>query len=124
MRLPGSLVGTLVLELRGLLFTLNPCNLQQFPSLFFLFLPLSLFFLFFSLFFFRDSRGTSMRFSPLLSTLGASERFSPKDLFIPILFQRDSRGASMRFSPLPSALGASERFSPKDLFYLHFFFLF
>ena len=65
-----------------------------------------------------------MRFSPLLSALGASERFSPKDLFIPILFQRDSRGASMRFSPLPSALGASERFSPKDIFIMIFSFLF
>lgn len=59
-----------------------------------------------------------MRFSPPLSSLGASERFSPKDLFIQILyFLRDNRGASLRFSPSLSALGASERFSSRGVFF-------
>ena len=38
----------------------------------------------FHIFFSRDSWGASMRFSPSLSALGASERFSRKDLFISI----------------------------------------
>ena len=94
MRFPGSLVGTLVLELRGLLLALDPCNLQQFPKIkpVFFFVSASFFFLFLFFLFSRDSRGASMRFSPLLSVLGTPERFSPKDLFIPLL-SRETAGA-------------------------------
>ena len=54
------------------------------------------------LYFLRDSRGASMRFSPLLPAQSASERFSSKDLFIFLFLFFDDQGvAGTEAEPFP-----------------------
>ena len=74
------------------MYSLQPAIILQRLDLFlFLFSFFFLFSLFF-LFFLRDSRGASMRFSPPLSSMGSSERFTPKDLFYSIyLFSKEQQ---------------------------------
>ena len=90
-RSPGGMVGTLILELRGLLFCMEYLQtalivkswacFPVFASFFSVFFFSVCFFLFFFFFFFKNNRGPSMRFSPLPSPLSTSEGFSPKGFF-------------------------------------------
>lgn len=74
-RMPGSLGWTPVLDL------CDPFSLHYIHETYSNFKDHTYFFLSLCFFFFlRDNRGASVRFSPPLSALGASKRFSPKDL--------------------------------------------
>lgn len=125
MRMPGNLVGTLVLLLGGLLSALCSCNLQQFPGIKLVFFSLFLPSFSFSLFFFlkRQQGHLNEVFTPTICLGRLREVFAQGSFYSNFFSERQQGRLNEVFTPT-ICLGRLREVFTQGYFLLYFFLFF